>query len=117
MRINPPTPKRSEVWLINFDPTVGAEIKKTRPAVIVSSDAVGLLPIKLIAPITDWKQWYANNIWHIRIEPNASNGLTKVSEDDALQLRGVDHQRFIRKLVQVSATIMQEIAAAIAAVV
>ncbi|MCB0644681.1 MAG: type II toxin-antitoxin system PemK/MazF family toxin [Phaeodactylibacter sp.] len=27
--------KRSEIWLINFDPTVGAEIRKTRPAVIV----------------------------------------------------------------------------------
>ena len=31
--------KRSEVWWVNFDPTVGGEIKKTRPAVIVSVDA------------------------------------------------------------------------------
>jgi hypothetical protein len=35
---------RGEVWLINLDPTVGAEIKKTRPAVIVNDDAVGILP-------------------------------------------------------------------------
>ena len=99
------------------DPTVGAEIRKTRPAVVVSTDAVGILPIKLIAPITDWKQWYTQNIWHIRIDPDASNGLTKISAIDTLQLRGVDQQRFVRKLGRVSSTIMQEIAAAIAAVV
>jgi mRNA interferase MazF len=39
-------PKRGEVWLVNLDPTVGAEIRKTRPAVVVSSDAVGILPVK-----------------------------------------------------------------------
>ena len=41
-------------------PTVGTEMKKFRPPVIISSDGVGILPIKLIAPITDWKQscWY-----------------------------------------------------------
>ena len=36
--------KRGEVWLVNLDPTIGAEIKKTRPAVIISSDLVGVLP-------------------------------------------------------------------------
>lgn len=36
--------RRGEVWLINLDPTIGAEIKKTRPAVIVNDDAVGILP-------------------------------------------------------------------------
>jgi mRNA interferase MazF len=42
-------PKRGEIWLVNFDPTIGAEIKKVRPAVVISSDAVGKLPIKLMA--------------------------------------------------------------------
>ncbi len=32
--------KRGEIWLINLDPTISAEIKKTRPALIVNSDAV-----------------------------------------------------------------------------
>lgn len=31
-------PKRGEIWLINFDPTIGTEIKKTRPGVIISSE-------------------------------------------------------------------------------
>ncbi len=32
---------RGEVWLINLDPTIGSEIRKTRPAVIVNDDSVG----------------------------------------------------------------------------
>ncbi|MBU0732774.1 MAG: type II toxin-antitoxin system PemK/MazF family toxin, partial [Proteobacteria bacterium] len=43
---------RGEVWLINLDPTLGSEIKKTRPAVIVNDDAIGILPLKVIVPIT-----------------------------------------------------------------
>ena len=67
MSANPPTPRRGEIWRVHFDPTIGAEIQKTRPAIVISSDAVGRLPIKLVAPITDWKDYYAANIWHVRI--------------------------------------------------
>jgi len=97
-----PTPQRGDIWLVNFDPTVGTEIHKTRPAVVVSSDAVGRLPIKLVAPLTDWKDHFAPNIWHVWIAPDPTNGLTKVSAVDTLQLRGMDRQRFIRKLGHVS---------------
>jgi len=112
-----PAPKRGEIWLVNFDPTVGTEIQKTRPAVVVSSDAVGRLPIKLVAPLTDWKEYFAPNIWHVRIDPDRSNGLAKTSAVDTLQLRGMDHQRFIRKLGQASPPTMEEIVLAIAAIV
>jgi len=111
------SPKRGDIWLTNFDPTVGAEIKKIRPSVVVSSNSVGKLPLKLAAPITDWKEYYAGNIWHVKIEPDIANGLTKVSAVDVLQLRGMDVQRFIRKIGEVSSTDMEEIARAIAAVV
>jgi mRNA interferase MazF len=111
------SPKRGEIWLVNFDPTIGAEIKKTRPAVIVSSDAVGRLPIKLVAPLTDWKTYYTSNIWHVRIDPDSINGLAKTSAVDALQLRGMDQQRFVRRLGQISEETLEEITLAIAAVI
>ena len=117
MSTNTPIPRRGEVWLVNFDPTLGVEIKKTRPAVVVSSNAIGQLPLKLIAPITDWKPYFNGNLWHVRINPDNTNGLVKVSAIDTLQLRGADMQRFIRKLGQVSEITMAEIAAAVAAVV
>ncbi|MCZ8064535.1 MAG: type II toxin-antitoxin system PemK/MazF family toxin [Microcystis sp.] len=117
LSINPELPKRGEIWLVNFDPTVGAEIKKVRPAVVISSDSVGKLPIKLIAPITDWKTYFSVNFWHVKIEPNSINGLNKASAIDTLQLRGVDLQRFIRKLGSISEITMLEIVAAIATVI
>jgi mRNA interferase MazF len=109
--------RRGEVWLVSFDPTIGAEIKKTRPAVVISSDSVGRLPIKLVAPITDWKDYYTHNIWHVRIDPDTNNGLSKVSAVDGLQLRGMDQRRFIRKLGRVSADTLEEIVLAVATVI
>ena len=82
-------PKRGEIWTVNLDPTVGAEISKKRPALIVSSDAVGKLPIKLIAPITGWHDKFVHSPWHVKIEPSKSNGLSKISSVDALQLPGL----------------------------
>jgi len=109
--------KRGEVWLVNFDPTVGTEIKKTRPAIIVSSDKFGILPIKLVAPITAWKDYFDKNVWLVKILPNSSNGLTKTSAADVLQLRGVDTRRFLKKIGQVSPSVMNSITKAIAIVI
>ncbi len=36
-------PQRGEIWMVHFDPSVGAEIRKVRPAVVVSVDTIGLL--------------------------------------------------------------------------
>ncbi len=49
--------RRAEIWLVNLEPTVGAELRKTRPVVVVSSNAVGVLPVKLVAPFTEWKDY------------------------------------------------------------
>jgi mRNA interferase MazF len=109
--------KRGEIWLVNLDPTIGAEIRKTRPVVVISSDAVGVLPIRLVAPITEWKEYFTNNIWHVKLEPDTKNGLSKTSAIDTLQLRGVDTKRFIRQLGEVPAQTMGAIIAAIGAVI
>ena len=108
---------RSEVWLVNLEPTVGAEMRKTRPVVVISSNAVGVLPVKLVAPLTEWKDYLGRNIWHVKVDPDSENGLTKVSAVDALQLRGVDAQRFVQRLGVVSESVMRSIVQAIVAVI
>lgn len=108
---------RGEIWLVNLDPTLGAEIQKTRPVVVVSSDAVGILPIKLVAPLTEWKDYLASNVWHVKVTPDSTNGIVKTSAVDALQLRGVDTRRFVQRVGNVSLSVMQSIVAAIAAVI
>jgi hypothetical protein len=72
-----PTPSRGEIWLVNFDPAVGAEIQKWRPALVVSVDSIGRLPLRMVVPITDWKPQYANYPWFVEIPADATNGLSK----------------------------------------
>jgi mRNA interferase MazF len=90
--------KRGEIWLVNLDPTIGSEIRKTRPAVIISSDLVGILPLKIVVPFTDWKDRYASAAWIVRIDPDDNNGLSKSSAADGLQVRSVSHIRLAKRL-------------------
>ncbi len=108
--------KRGEIGLVNFDPTIGAEIRKTRPA-IISSDLVGVLPVKLVAPVAEWKDYLERNVWHVKIIPDKTNGLAKTLAVDTLQLRGIDNQRFVQRLGTVSPRAMRSILVAIAAVI
>lgn len=100
---------RGEIWLINLDPTVGAEIKKSRPAVIVNVDEVGILPLRIIAPISTWKDHYAQAPWLLKIEPTEQNGLERQSAADAFQVRSVSIERFIRRIGEVDAQTLSTI--------
>ena len=105
--------QRGEIWLVNLDPTIGSEIRKTRPAVIVSSDLVGILPVKIIVPFTGWKDRYAQAPWMVRIDPDENNGLTKSSSADALQIRSVSQQRLVQKLGMLTSLQVAQIVQAI----
>jgi mRNA interferase MazF len=100
---------RGEVWRINLDPTIGAEIRKTRPVIIVSDDEIGILPLKVVVPITGWKDRYEEVVWMMKIEPNEENGLSKISSADAFQVRSVSQERFVEKLGKVSEENLEEI--------
>ena len=113
---NPIKPRRGEVWNVNLDLTVGPEIQTVCPAVVISSDSIGDLPIKWVLPITVWKDQFSGNIWHIRIKPNHTNGLTNVSVVDTLQIRGMTVKRFISRRGRLNATLIDEITAMIAAI-
>jgi len=108
--------RRGEVWLINLDPTIGAEIKKTRPAVIVSHNSIGILPLRVIVPITNWQERYITALWMIKIEPSTINGLRKVSCADTFQVRSVARQRFVKKLGKLSDVEMEAIVKGLAIV-
>ncbi len=105
--------RRSEIWLVALEPTVGAEIGKTRPVVIVSNETVGILLLEVIVPITDWKERYSERNWMVRLEPSRENGLAKLSAADTFQVRSVSQQRFVRQLGVLSDTIMVEISEAL----
>ncbi len=108
---------RGDIWLINLDPTVGAEIRKTRPVVIISSNAIGALPLRVVVPLTDWKSHYQTAVWLVKITPNQENGLTKDSAADTFQIRSVSTARFVRKIGEISQGEMDKIVNAIALVI
>jgi mRNA interferase MazF len=108
-----PAPKRGDVWLIDFDPSVGAEIRKIRPAVVISLDTVGRLPLRLVVPLTDWKPQYAGYPWFVEIPASSANGLTKDSGADAFQTKSISLSRFVDRLGELTSSQLDEIAEAI----
>jgi mRNA interferase MazF len=101
--------KRNEIWLVNLDSTIGAKIRKTRLCVIVNNDAVGVLPLKVIAPLTDFKERYRTVPWMVVVEPDAENNLSKPSVVDLFQIRCVSEERLIRKSGSLSTTLQASI--------
>ncbi|MCD6294144.1 MAG: type II toxin-antitoxin system PemK/MazF family toxin [Deltaproteobacteria bacterium] len=99
--------RQSEVWLVNFFPKVGSEISKERPAIVVSHDEIGRLPLKIIVPVTDWKPNYAHYPWMVRVENSEGNGLSKVSAIDCFQVKNFANQRFVKKLGSINDGILK----------
>jgi mRNA interferase MazF len=109
--------RQGEIWEINLSPTVGAEIKKKRPAVIINDNAIGILPLKIIVPITGWKDRYHGAIWMVRIEPDSENNLKKLSAIDTFQIRSISTKRLLRKIGSVSIQVLDDVKIAIKAVI
>ncbi|MEI7978337.1 MAG: type II toxin-antitoxin system PemK/MazF family toxin [Bacteroidota bacterium] len=105
--------KQNEIWLINLDPTQGAEIKKIRPAIVVNDDRLGKLPLKVIVPITDWKEHYEIAPWMVKINHNNTNGLSKTSCADCFQIRSLSQERLIKKIGFIDSNTLNEIKEAI----
>lgn len=105
--------KQGEIWLINLDPAVGAEIKKTRPAVIVNHNSLGKLPLRIIVPLTEWKDRLSTASWMVKIESDTTNGIAKTSSLDCFQVRSVSEDRFIKKLGDISPAVSDQIKTAL----
>jgi mRNA interferase MazF len=84
-------PKRDEVWLIALDPSRGAEIKKTRPCLVISPDDINEpLQTVVVAPMTRTQRSYPT-----RVNVTFQNKAGQVALD---QLRAVARERLIRRL-------------------
>lgn len=108
--------KQGEVWLVSLDPTLGAELKKTRPAVVVNDDAIGRLPLKIVVPLTDWKSHYVQAPWMIKVQPDGRNNLTKDSSADCFQVRSLAEERLVKRLGYIDEAILEDIKQGLAVV-
>jgi len=107
-------PQRGEVWLVSFDPQAGAEIAKRQPAVVISLDSVGKLPLRIVVPITEWSQHDARFPWMVNLKPTTTNGLSKKSTADAFQAKSVSLNRFANSIGRLPIEQVDEIAQTVA---
>ena len=100
---------QGEIWMVEFFPKVGSEITKLRPAIVVSHNEIGRLPLKTIVPITDWKNNYAHYPWMLKIEVNTSNGLSKTSAIDCFQVKNFANERFVKRIGEVDEIMIKKV--------
>jgi len=100
--------KRGDIWLVNLDPTIGHEIKKSRPAVIIQNDLGNKYsPITILAPITSQN---IEKIYPIEVLlAKRGSGLEKDSKVLLNQIRAIDKRRLIKKLGNIDYEAMAKI--------
>lgn len=87
--------KRFDVYLITLDPTIGSEIKKTRPCVIISPDEMNEnINTLIIAPLTSTRKPYPS-----RVDVVFKNKKGQIALD---QIRAIDKRRLLKKLGKIS---------------
>ncbi|HEY5426082.1 MAG TPA: type II toxin-antitoxin system PemK/MazF family toxin [Candidatus Tumulicola sp.] len=85
--------RRGEVYQFNLDPTIGSEIKKSRPCVIVMHDAGGRSPVTIVCPITD-ADGRTGNLLNPLL-PSGQGGVIKDSRIAVHQIRTLDKRRAV----------------------
>ena len=106
--------KQGEIWMVCFEPSVGSEIQKLRPAIIVSSDKIGRFGLRTVVPITEWKDYYEDFPWIIQIVNSTKNGLSKLSSIECFQIKNFAEERFINKIGNIDKELLFDIHATIA---
>ena len=82
--------KRFDVWLVNLDPSVGSEIQKTRPGVIVSPDELNAhLQTVIVVPLTTGRAYP----FRIATQVQGKKGVAAID-----QVRTVDKRRLVKRI-------------------
>ncbi len=101
--------RRGEIYLVAFDPTVGREIRKTRPALIIQNDIGNRYSsLTIVAAITSKVSPVPYPV-EVVIEPTSANGLGVRSTIRLDQIRTVDRQRLIKRLGQIDRSTLNRV--------
>ena len=92
--------KRHELYAVNLDPTIGVEMQKTRPCLIVSPDEMNRnLQSVIVAPLTTN---FRNIPSRVKIEASTSNGLVETSYVALDQIKTIDKNRCRKRIGMIS---------------
>ncbi|MBK8027677.1 MAG: type II toxin-antitoxin system PemK/MazF family toxin [Chloroflexi bacterium] len=109
----PPSIQRGQVWNVEFDPQVVSEIRKIRPAVVMSLPTVGRPSLHIVVPITTGRP-VATSFWMLPIAATSRNGLDHDSFADGSQVKSVSAERIRKYRGTLSQQELDELAAIIA---
>ena len=101
-------PRRGEIYLVSFDPTVGAEIKKTRPALMIQNDVANMhSPVVIVAAITSQ---FGESLYptEVLIEKGEA-GLLYDSAVLLNQIRSIDKERIVKRLGKLEEGTMERV--------
>jgi mRNA interferase MazF len=101
-------PRRGEIYLVNFDPTVGAEIRKIRPALVLQNDIANRYsPITIVAAVTSK---FDESLYPTEVLVSAPEGGLDVDSVVLLnQIRTIDKSRLVRRLGAIRASTMERV--------
>lgn len=106
-------PLRGEVYLVSFDPTLGAEIRKTRPALILQNDIANRAsPITIVAAVTSR---FDEELYPTEVPIRAREG--GLSTDSVVllnQIRSIDKPRLVRRIGKLTSGTMSHVDRALA---
>jgi mRNA interferase MazF len=105
--------KTGDIYWVNLDPSIGDEIRKKRPVVIMNAGHVKNLRLAIVVPVTGWKPQWQDHPFFVPLDPAPSNGLGKKSAVDCFQIRAVSHDRFLEKIGSASVAELDAIKRAI----
>lgn len=92
-------PKRGEIYLVNFDPAIGAKIKKTRPALILQNDIANRYSsVTIVAAITSFSDKDGKTYPTEVFIGDSEGGLNNNSVTLLNQIRTIDNGRLVKKL-------------------
>ncbi len=94
--------RTGDVYLVSLDPSIGDEINKTRPVVVLSAGDAKSLRLAIVAPVTGWQARWERNPFFVTLAPGPPHGLHKKSVVDCFQLRALSHQRFVKHLGKIT---------------
>lgn len=102
--------KYGELWIADFEPQVGEEITKKRPALILSNNLFNSSQkLVFVVPLTTWQDKFYKGIWFLKINKNIVNNLNVDSAINCSQIKSFSKDRLIEKIGEVDESIMKEV--------
>lgn len=90
--------RTGDIYWVNLEPTIGDEIRKRRPVVVLNGGHDKHLRLAIVVPLTGWTPHWDKNPFFVSLEPDSINRLQKKSSVDCFQIRAISHDRFMEKI-------------------